>query len=92
MTDLKSEKSPLPQELSQSGIGHLVSIYLENFIIDHPNFCDMDNLYGVIVDEVEKALIVKVLEKTKGNQSKAAQILGLNRNTLRKKVLEHKIA
>lgn len=92
MNTSETKKTTLPQELSQSGIGHLVSVYLESFIVDHPNFCDMGNLYGVIVDEVEKALIIKVLERTKGNQSKAAQILGLNRNTLRKKVLEHKIA
>ncbi len=82
----------LPKEFTENGIGHLVTAYLDGFVMNHPNFCEMGNLHRIIVDEVEKAVIIKVLEKTNGNQSKAAQILGVNRNTLRKKLLAHKIA
>ena len=40
-------------------------------------------LYRFVLTAVEKPLIKKVLEKTEGNQLKAARILGINRNTLR---------
>ena len=43
-------------------------------------------LYDRIMEEVERPLIIQTLHLTKGNQIKAAQILGLNRNTLRKKI------
>jgi len=40
---------------------------------------------------VEKPLLDVVMARAEGNQSKAAQWLGLNRNTLRKKLVEHKL-
>jgi len=44
------------------------------------------NLYNLVLDEVEEPLLKAVLAYTKGNQSKAAIILGLSRGTLRKKM------
>ena len=44
------------------------------------------DLYELILKEVELPLLKVVLEKTRGNQTKCAQILGLNRGTLRKKL------
>ena len=49
------------------------------------------NLYDLIVGLVEKPLLRAVLHETGGNQVRAAQILGINRNTLRKKLTEHGI-
>lgn len=43
-------------------------------------------LYKATVEDIEKSLIATVLERTDGNQLKAAKILGINRNTLRTKV------
>jgi len=43
-------------------------------------------LYKSILEAIEKPLIEQVLDKTDGNQLKAARILGLNRNTLRTKI------
>ena len=45
-------------------------------------------LYGRVLNEVEEPLIVATLAITRGNQLRAADILGLNRNTLRKKIKE----
>ena len=49
------------------------------------------NLYALIIGLVEKPLLRAVLRETGGNQVRAAQILGINRNTLRKKLTEHGI-
>jgi len=49
------------------------------------------NLYDLMIGLVEKPLLRAVLRETSGNQVRAAQILGLNRNTLRKKLTEHGI-
>jgi len=46
------------------------------------------NLYHTLLREIEKPLITMVLKETGGNQVQAAHILGLNRNTLRKKIKE----
>jgi two-component system nitrogen regulation response regulator GlnG len=49
------------------------------------------NLYDLVVGLVEKPLFRAVLRETGGNQVRAAQLLGINRNTLRKKLTEHGI-
>ncbi len=49
------------------------------------------NLYSLIIERVERPLIELTLERTKGNQLQAAAILGINRNTLRKKITTLKI-
>lgn len=50
-----------------------------------------DGMYEMLVRVVEKPLLDVVMTRAEGNQSKAAQWLGLNRNTLRKKLVEHKL-
>ena len=49
------------------------------------------NLYDMLVQAVEKPLLEVVMAQAQHNQSRAAQWLGLNRNTLRKKLLEHEL-
>ncbi|MBI1848688.1 MAG: sigma-54-dependent Fis family transcriptional regulator [Candidatus Rokubacteria bacterium] len=49
------------------------------------------HLYNLMISLVEKPLLRAVLRETQGNQVRAAQILGINRNTLRKKLTEHSI-
>ena len=48
-------------------------------------------MHDMIVRVVERPLLEVVMAQADHNQSKAAQWLGLNRNTLRKKLLEHKL-
>ena len=48
-------------------------------------------IYDMVLGCVEKPMIEFILNKVGGNQSKAAEILGLNRNTLRKKMAQYKL-
>ena len=50
-----------------------------------------DRLYDMMVRVVEKPLLEVVMAQAAQNQSRAAEWLGLNRNTLRKKLVEHKL-
>lgn len=60
-------------------------------------FCDLDGeepcsgLYDMVMNCVEKPLVEMVLVQVGGNQSRAAAMLGINRNTLRKKMMQHGI-
>ncbi|MDB5939683.1 MAG: DNA-binding protein Fis [Polaromonas sp.] len=50
-----------------------------------------DGMYDMMVRVVEKPLLEVVMQHAEQNQSRAAEWLGLNRNTLRKKLVEHKL-
>ncbi len=47
---------------------------------------ELDDLYDMVLHQMERPLIRIILEKTRGNQVRTAEILGINRNTLRKKI------
>jgi len=47
------------------------------------------NLYKLVLQEVELPLLETVMRYTRGNQTRAAEILGLNRSTLRKKLKQY---
>lgn len=53
---------------------------------------DPANVHDMLMRAVEKPLLEVVMARAQHNQSRAAQWLGLNRNTLRKKLLEHGLA
>ena len=48
-------------------------------------------IYDMVLGCVEKPMLEFILHKVGGNQSKAAEVLGLNRNTLRKKMAQYKL-
>ena len=48
-------------------------------------------VYDMVLKNVEKPMIETVLRQAAGNQTVAAEILGINRNTLRKKIEQHRI-
>jgi Fis family transcriptional regulator len=48
-------------------------------------------IYDMVIGNVERAMLESVLERTNGNQTQAADILGLNRNTLRSKLTKYGI-
>ena len=57
-------------------------------------FKDLDGekctgIYEMVVNAVEKPMLEVVMNQAQGNQTRAAELLGLNRNTLRKKLQQH---
>lgn len=52
---------------------------------------ELSGLYNVVIEQVEKPLIELALSAFNGNQVKTAQMLGINRNTLKKKMDSYKI-
>jgi len=59
--------------------------------MDQSNDRMLCNLYRIVIGEVEKALLESVMERVGHNQTKAARILGINRNTLRSKLEKHEL-
>ena len=70
-----------------------VAKYVRKAVGDY--FKDLDGedpscaVYDMVMNCVEKPLIETVLQYAGGNQTRAAELLGLNRNTLRKKIQQH---
>lgn len=50
---------------------------------------DVTDVYKLVLSEIEAPLFESVLQHTQGNQTKAAEVLGLNRGTLRKKLKQY---
>lgn len=80
------EKAGL-DELSEMGLEEIIETRLKAFL-GRVKDLDMADLYNTILPMAERPLIKLVLKQTKHNQIKAAKILGINRNTLRKKIKE----
>ncbi len=68
------------------GLSGSVERHLREYYNSHGEALPPPGVYDRVLREVERPLINLTLEATRGNQIKAAQILGLNRNTLRKKI------
>jgi Fis family transcriptional regulator len=64
-----------------------LSAVIENYF-DHffNEYSSPTNLHECVLAEVEKTLIRVTLQSVQGNKTKAAEILGINRNTLKKKI------
>jgi two-component system nitrogen regulation response regulator GlnG len=67
-------------------LGGAVEMYLSSHFSGFPNGVPPPGLYHRILREIEVPLLTAALAATRGNQIRAADLLGLNRNTLRKKI------
>ena len=76
--------------MSNVNIQDCVRTSLESYLRDLGE-SEPDGMYTMLVNVVERPLLEVVMLHADNNQSRAAQWLGLNRNTLRKKLLEHKL-
>jgi Fis family transcriptional regulator len=76
--------------MSKINLEECVRASLEGYFTDLGG-TEPDGMYDMMVRVVEKPLLEVVMQHAEQNQSRAAEWLGLNRNTLRKKLVEHKL-
>lgn len=70
----------------QASLGELVERHLAEYFAEYGNELPPTGIYERIIREVEKPLLTAALTATRGNQIRAAELLGLNRNTLRSRI------
>mgnify|MGYP002781154192 FL=1 len=70
-----------------ASLGEVISAYAARYLSDLGEALeDSDDIYERFLNEMERPLLLQVLAATGNNQVKAAKVLGINRNTLRKKL------
>ncbi len=82
------KSTPETAPLAGDKLSSAVEIHLKRYFDLHGNDLPPPGLYNRIIREVELPLIALTLSATRGNQIKTAELLGINRNTLRKKIQE----
>ncbi len=86
--------NPPAMQKTQKEVTTFLEKWLDKSIRKYVGAMDKTNnghLHELIMGGIEKPLVEIVLKETNGNQTKAANILGINRNTLRKKIAEYQI-
>jgi two-component system nitrogen regulation response regulator GlnG len=78
--------SPIGGAADNGDLGESVERYLSRYFSSFGNDLPPPGLYDRIIREVEKPLLSAALAATRGNQIRAAELLGLNRNTLRARI------
>ena len=78
--------SPRDADLPDPGMAVAVRALIERVARERPGALDDGSLYDRVIAEVERPLIETMLARHAGNQLRAARALGLNRNTLRKRL------
>jgi two-component system nitrogen regulation response regulator GlnG len=86
--ELTDHSPPRPGQEGPPSLATLVERHLQSYFASQPEGTPPAGLYDRVVEEVEAPLIRLTLNATRGNQVRAAEILGLNRNTLRKKITD----
>jgi len=92
--ELAESVQPIDVDTSGSGpepLSRAVERHITQFLAAHRDGLAPSDIYDRVLAEVERPLIQMTLAATRGNQIKAAAMLGLNRNTLRKKIRDLEI-
>ncbi len=84
-------EDPVAVANDQERLAQAVERHIRQFLAASRDGMPMRDIYDKVIAEVERPLIQMTLASTKGNQIKAAAMLGLNRNTLRKKIRDLEI-
>ncbi len=86
-TELVDTSGPISErEETSEGFSSSIERHLNTYFSSHEDILPATGLYERVLKEVERPLIMLTLEATRGNQLKASDVLGMNRNTLRKKI------
>jgi len=87
-TDLHVMASTTQEGVKQESLQQMVYNIVSRFLSEN-NVKNVDNLYDMILSEVEPPLLQAVMERRRGNQLQAAKILGISRGTIRKKLYRY---
>lgn len=87
-SDLAGGPMSIMANVSGGNLSQTVRLHLDQYFDYHEDGLPPPGLHARILREIERPLIQKVLSATNGNQVKSAELLGVNRNTLRKKIRE----
>jgi Fis family transcriptional regulator len=87
-----SEGNPIQETVTQSQptLHDCVEQAMKNYFA-HLDGQPVTDVYNMVLSEVEAALFESVLNYTRGNQTVAADLLGVNRGTLRKKLKQYRL-
>jgi two-component system nitrogen regulation response regulator GlnG len=88
---MSGDSTAAPAASEQEPLVQAVERHIRQFLAASRDGMPMRDIYDRVIAEVERPLIQMTLASTKGNQIKAAAMLGLNRNTLRKKIRDLEI-
>jgi two-component system nitrogen regulation response regulator GlnG len=86
--ELAEQTAPSAEGEGPVTLSTLVERHLASYFADQRDGVPPPGLYDRVLEDVERPLIQLTLAATRGNQVRAAEVLGLNRNTLRKKIQE----
>lgn len=81
----------LKKKDNPAGISEIVGKHFERYLMLHKNGKVPEGVYDRVMREVEEVLISVALKYTEGNQVQAAKILGIDRNTLHRKMMKFKL-
>ena len=81
----------MDQNKSRKSLREFVSQTMREYF-DKIDGYPIDKVYNLVIGEVEKPLIEETIKYCKGNQSRASELLGLSRGTLRKKMKQYNIS
>jgi len=82
----------LDEQFYTASIRKIVGNYIKNYFDIHGEILPPDGLYSRFINEVERSLIEETLTRMNGNQVRVAKLLGINRNTLRRKIKELRVS
>ena len=83
-----ARSSDAPVIVARSGLSSAVEHHLAAYFAEFGTSLPPDGLYDRILEDVERPLLVATMAAVRGNQLRAAKLLGINRNTLRKKLTD----
>jgi len=81
VNDMQTQSKPSPLRTQ-------AKIAIKNYL-SQLNGNDVDDMYELVLSEIEAPMLEEVMQYTRGNQTRAANLLGINRGTLRKKLKKY---